>query len=275
MAGGYGESGGAVSVLNAIPCGIGSTIGVDLKTRAHFELSEKTEIELIDRPGMDDTLARTCAGEVLSRLGLSGEKYRLTVESDIPPSAGLKSSSSVCNAVISAVYDYYGDAPDILDMIRAGVSCARRCGVTVTGAFDDACGCGLGGLVVTRNADCVLLHRSKIPDYDVLIFVPDRRIPKSKVPGEKYRSLESEYRKLASELPDNYTEVMTSNGRYVESICGPSCVSAESLLGEGALAAGVTGTGPAMAALVPPGKGKKISESIGYPAIHAKVIRWK
>ncbi|MBP5395100.1 MAG: shikimate kinase [Candidatus Methanomethylophilaceae archaeon] len=160
---GIGVSYGAISVLNAIPCGIGSTIGVDLRTEAVFEPADRTVIELVGRPGMSTLLAETCVRRTLERIGEKELQYHLTITTDIPPSRGLKSSSSVCNAVICAVLDHFKTEMGNLDVIRLGVECAKECGVTITGAFDDACGCHLGGLVITDNTECSLLRRESVP----------------------------------------------------------------------------------------------------------------
>ncbi len=161
---GKGTSYGAVTVMNAIPCGIGSTIGIGLKTKATFTDAKRQTVHLVDRPKVGHTLVMTCVKRTRERIGQQvDDGYHLEVRTDIPPSMGLKSSSSVCNAVITAVLNAYGETMEPLDIIKLGVECAKECKVTITGAFDDACGCGLGGLVVTDNSKNELLLRKKIP----------------------------------------------------------------------------------------------------------------
>ena len=261
---GIGRSYGAVSVMNAIPCGIGSTIGITLRTEARFEDGDGQIIDLIDRPKVTPMLAMTCARRAMEAIGQNIDTgYHLEIRTDIPPSMGLKSSSSVCNAVISAVLDAFGEKMEPLDIIRLGVECAKDCKVTITGAFDDACGCGLGGLVITDNTKNELIKRKEIPEYDVVICVPDGSIPKSKVPVERYRELSEAYSKMVPRIEDDYLSVMTENGRYVERIIGESNGLAEKALKEGSLAAGITGTGPATAIIARKGDGKRISKSLG------------
>ena len=269
---GRGTSHGAISVMNAIPCGIGSTIGVDLRTKAVFSPSDKTTITLTDRPEMGTGLVRTCVRRTCETIGVPVPEYNLTVTTDIPPSMGLKSSSSVCNAVISAVLDHYGVRMDPVDMIRLGVECAKECKVTITGAFDDACGCGLGGLVITDNSKNELLCRKEIPKYDVVICIPDWSIPKSKVPVERYRELADQYREMADGMEDSYLEVLTRNGSYVEGIIGNSSGLSRKALDMGALAAGITGTGPAVAVVTEHGKGKEIAASLGCRTIVTETV---
>jgi len=259
---GHGRSYGAISVLNAIPCGIGATIGVELTTDVYFSESDTTEVTLIDRPNMSPDLVKSCVKATLEHIGQDSIDYSIEVRTDIPPSVGLKSSSSVCNATIKAVLDAFGESMDEIELIRLGVRCARECKVTITGSFDDACGCGLGGLVVTDNLNDDVLSRDEVPKYDVVICVPERTIPKSKVPRERYAELSDVYRSMASRIRTDYLNIITENGRYVGGIIGDVPEFVESALDAGALAAGISGTGPSMTILTEKGKGKEIADKI-------------
>ena len=132
---GTGHSHGAITVINAIPCGIGATIGIDLATDATFEVGGGSRtVEIAGEPDEDGTLARTCVSAVYATAGIDEpDGWTLRIESEIPISRGLKSSSAACNAVIRAVADELGLEAEPVDMIRLGVQCAREAGVTVTG----------------------------------------------------------------------------------------------------------------------------------------------
>ncbi len=260
---GHGTSYGAVSVMNAIPCGIGSTIGIGLRTDAEFTPSDSVRIELVDRPNLNPRLAEVCARRALEWIGEETEGFELTVRTDIPPSQGLKSSSSVCNAVISAVLDSYGVDKDPLEVVRLGVECAKYCKVTITGAFDDACGCHLGGLVVTDNRTNELILRKEIPRCDVVVCLPDRSITKDKVPVEKYRQLSDRFEKMVPMIEHDYLDVMIRNGEAVDTMIGQPNPLSKKALKLGALAAGTSGTGPATAILAGRGEGKEIAEQLG------------
>ncbi len=265
---GSGTSFGAISVMNAIPCGIGSTIGISLRTDVTIEDSDSQKVILVDRPKVRPALAETCVRRTRETIGQNTDDgYRLEIRTEIPPSMGLKSSSSVSNAVISAVLDAYGEKMDQLDIIRLGVECAKECKVTITGAFDDACGCGLGGLVVTDNTKNELILRKEIPEYDVVICVPDSTISKSKVPVERYRELSNIYEGMVSRIENDYLDVLTENGKHVEGIIGRFNGLSMRALKEGALAAGITGTGPATAIVAKKGDGKRISDVLGCRTI--------
>jgi len=264
---GRGISHGAISVMNAIPCGIGSTIGVDIKTEAKFEPAGSTHIELVDRPTLSTDLVRTCVRRAFEAMKMAPEEYDLVVECGVPPSMGLKSSSTVCNAVLSAVFDHYGARKDPLDIIRLGTECAKECGVTITGALDDACGCYFGGLVVTDNSKNELILSKDVPGYDVIICLPKRSILKSKVPVERYRELRSEYEALVPKIEDEYLDVLTKNGKFIEAIIGKDNDIVERAFSAGAIAAGITGTGPAIAVVTEKGAGEEISEELGCSCI--------
>jgi len=61
-----------------------------------------------------------------------------------------------------------------LDIVKLGVLAARRAGVTVTGAFDDACASFFGGLVFTDNENDVLLKRVEI-NATVLVYIREAK----------------------------------------------------------------------------------------------------
>jgi shikimate kinase len=261
---GSGISYGAISVINSIPCGIGSTIGIDLKTTSEFTPGGVGKnVKIMNDPSEDDTMARLCVEAALGCMGLELKGWTLTVNSEIPISRGLKSSSSACNSIISAVLNEYGQRIRALDMIRIGVNCARSAGVTVTGAFDDACGCHLGGLVVTDNSRDELIGHYDIKDYDVVIHVPERRIRKHSLSKEMFAPVSAKAAELVKLLPDGVLEVMTANGSLISEVIGENGIMAKIALKRGALAAGISGTGPATAMLVEKGKGRGLADDIG------------
>jgi hypothetical protein len=89
---------------------------------------------------------------------------------------------------------------------------------------------------------------------DGLISLTDRRSSsygsahlKNKVDVSKYHELRTEYERLAHEIIDDPFKVLTENGRHVASIIGMDDSVCREALEMGAVAAGVTGTGPAIA----------------------------
>lgn len=256
---GHGVSFGAVSVINAIPSGIGATIGISLRTDAEYTEGIAGGVIVEGDPGADTTLAHYCVLYALGSIGLeSVPEFTLRIRSEIPRSMGLKSSSSVCNAVISAVLDAHGVRREIVDIVRLGVDCARQCGVTITGAFDDACGCAYGGFVITDNNTDSIWLRDDVQDYDAVLCIPGHRTEKKDVPVNEYRKYRSDFLKLAGHAADDPLAAMTENGKLVGRIIGRDQYS-DAAMRCGALAAGITGTGPATAVIAERGRGAEIA----------------
>ena len=252
---GKGTSYGAITVINAMPCGIGSTIGVTLRTAAVFTPTGETkDVGISNDPSEDKTMARICVAETYKRMGIEEpEGWLLNISSEIPISRGLKSSSSACNAIVTAVMDSERFEMDAVDKIRLGVNCARKANVTVTGAFDDACGCELGGLVITDNKQDEILFREDIGDYDVLIHAPKKKIRKTGLPLENLKSISSEIEKLVDIAKTDPFKAMTLNGRAIASASGIDNIISEIAMENGALGAGVSGSGPAVAIVLEKG----------------------
>lgn len=258
---GIGESHGCISVLNGIVSGTGAVIGINLVTEAAFE--EKGPEQFVRTIGAetDDTLARICVARTLERIGRNPRiGYRLTIKSEIPPSRGLKSSSSVCNAVIKAVLDAYDVGMDTMDMIRLGVECAKEAGVTVTGSFDDACGCEFGGYVVTDNYGNRILRKEPFGKYDVILCSPE--YTKKKVPKEAYNAVAPEMEKIKMIAETDILGALTLNGKLIAGVTGESTEIIDKALELGASAAGISGTGPAVAVVCETGKGREIADKL-------------
>ena len=68
------------------------------------------------------------------------------------------------------------NADDLQRSIRAGVDASIKAGVSITGAYDDACACYYGGFCVTDNRAKKLVAAKKSPlDVHAVIYVPNKR----------------------------------------------------------------------------------------------------
>lgn len=267
-----GTSFGAISVVNAIACGIGATIGIDLRTDAEFITDiDDTRVIIMNDPGIDDNLIHNCIRRTLERISEDPyTPYRLTVNTQIPPSRGLKSSSSICNAVIYSILKEYGVEMDEMEVLRMGVECARESGVTITGAFDDACGCHYGGIVFTDNTSNELLRRYDIPNYDVILWIPDKVIPKNQVQVDAYMKRRSQFEDVLALAYEDPLAALTKNGELLAEIIGSDMKIEDLALSNGALAAGISGTGPAVAIVCHPKDGDEIERMIGGNTIRTR-----
>ena len=252
---GHGVSYGALSVINAIAMGKGAGFGIDLKTEATVRLTTEPEIVVeIDGPPSEDTrLARFSVEEMLRRYPDSGMRGAvITTSSNIPISQGLKSSSAATNAILAATADALGITLDPLEIGRIGATVAIAAGVSITGTFDDACACMLGGLVFTDNPKRELLHHSPMPEgYTAVIHLPEFQIRKSAFPKERMRE-------MADEVTAAYDRALAGDvfgAMYANGVCtcralGIEPEAADRALACGAAGAGLSGTGPATGILV-------------------------
>ncbi len=270
-----GRSHGSITVINAMPSGIGATIGVDLRTEATFTPEGDGRTVLIEGDEAEDpTMASICVRRAYETAGIpEPEGWTLRTRSEIPVSRGLKSSSAACNAIIRAVLGHTGTQMDPVDLIRLGVGCAREAKVTVTGSFDDACGCGLGGLVMTDNRRDEILDRSDIDDHDVIIHVPRFKIRKSSMPVEALRAVAPELRGAIDIAMSDPFRAMTINGRVISRVQGVDNSLAERAVSMGALGAGMSGSGPAIAVVVPKGEGESFARDLGTDPTETIVTR--
>ncbi|MDR0309394.1 MAG: shikimate kinase [Candidatus Methanoplasma sp.] len=274
---GKGTSYGAITVINAMPCGIGSTIGVSLRTSAVFTLAGDTKnVGISNDPSEDKEMAKICVSETYKKIGVEEPKgWGLKISSDIPISRGLKSSSSACNAIVSSVLDSERADMDVIERIRLGVNCARMAKVTVTGSFDDACGCGLGGHVITDNRSDTILFHGDIDEYDVVLYVPREKIRKTGLPLDRLKSISSEIEKLIGIAKTDPFKAMTMNGKLIASVSGLDNSISDIAMESGALGAGVSGSGPAVAIVLEKGDTEDFIRRSGLIGLKTTITRRK
>ncbi|MFB0544729.1 MAG: shikimate kinase [Asgard group archaeon] len=253
----------AVSVVNAIATWKGSALGVDLWAEAEAAvLSEpKVKGEVFGDLSVDTVLIEKAALRVLKRFNLVEEMgVRVVTRSNIPVARGLKSSSAVANVVVLAVTGALGKELDDLEAVNLGVDACVDAGVTITGAFDDACASFFGGLVVTDNREReILLRESFSEDFEVLLKIPSKKV-KTVDTKEKplwvFSDLFLQAHGLA--LKGRVWEAITLNGLLCAAVYGLDTRFIVDALAAGALAAGVSGTGPTMFAVTPLGEGDAV-----------------
>ncbi|MCS7103384.1 MAG: shikimate kinase [Candidatus Korarchaeum sp.] len=253
---------GAITVVNAIASWKGAAVGIEMDVFARA----KTSSDLSVSP--EDPLVFEAVREALEFV--RGKGVELEVTSSIPIGWGLKSSSAVANATVLAVVNAYGRRINLIDAIKLSVRAARRAGVTITGAMDDAAASMLGGLVVTDNSRDELLMRVPLPELDVAILLPSKESarPTSSVDSKRISKYFSLTNSLVELLPKRLWETMTLNGLLYSELLGFDAEYALKAIELGALGAGLSGTGPAVAAVCEDCRGV-----IEYWSSFGKVIR--
>ncbi len=247
---------GATTIINAIATGKGAAVGVDLWTKAAVALTNEAghvDVTIRSDSSENPALAQKTVGRILKHFGLEQEfGAKVETTSNIPVARGLKSSSAAANAIALATTAAIERNLDDVTVVKLGVDGALDAKVTITGAFDDACASYFGGVVITDNMERRIIKRFELTEAPAVLFY---------VPAEKTYTVGSDVKRMKSmssavkiaykeALNGNYWAALTLNGLIYSSALGYDSSSAVDALTAGAIAAGLSGTGPAVSAIV-------------------------
>ena len=251
---------GAVTVVNAMATGKGAALGINLWTKARVTVTDRTSSFIgrnVTDPKEDTRLMQITAQHVLRKFQ-AHRNFGAIVEtrSNIPVAVGLKSSSAASNAVALATLRALGRKMSDYATVNLAVDASLKAGVTLTGAYDDALACYVGGLAVTDNYHRRILKRYKPRGRArVLIYVPEGKKYTKDVDREQLRNIAPSIGVAHREaLKGNYWLSLTLNGLAYSKALGYDAQPAKQALATGAIAAGLSGKGPAVAAIVPSSK---------------------
>lgn len=253
---GEAKAKGAISIVNAVASGRGATLSVDLPTSAKVDVKEERGRWKVFQNGrqVESALASHTLRRTIRMLGRDPRAYSGSVETDslAPAGVGLKTSSSASVAITLAVLSAFGSRyPDAGEVLGCSVSASLASGVSITGAMDDAASCLLGGLNFVDNSSGRILSRVSLRrSLPVLIRVPGEESRRADVPARYVRRF--------SEVADSIFKIgiegstwkaMTLNGLLFSSIYSYAPSAALRAIERGALGSGLSGTGPAVAAV--------------------------
>jgi shikimate kinase len=263
---GVGTANGAISIVNALPTGVGSAVGVDLPARAELELhpsgsSEKWDVRIAD--DARSPLVIEALTQALRRFapGTSG-RGELSVRSTVPVGRGLKSSSAVSSAVVLAAARATETPVTSVEVARISAQASIVAGVSATGAFDDALAGLSSGIVVTDNARGELLRAIPLHSgLGVAVYVPQAsHAPSPRLRAEFEREAVASSHAVRAAIEGDWATAMGCNSELVERVMGYDYAAARAALRHaGALACGVSGLGPALAAVAPSGRLRELA----------------
>jgi shikimate kinase len=265
---------GAGTIVNAIATGRGAAFGLGLRANATAVVRPTADgIRSRVPEGIDTTLVDACARRVLRRSRRKAG-LELTITSEIPVSRGLKSSSAVANAASLASARALGLDLEPLQTIRLGVDAALDAGVTITGAFDDACASFFGAVCVTDNRARRLLRTDRLlEDLVAVIQIPRRMITKASLAGKDFspiRAQVDEAFRLA--LAGDYFHAMERNSAAYARILEVDETPAIRARAAGATAAGITGAGPAIIALTKPAHRDAVARALASDDAEVRTV---
>jgi shikimate kinase len=264
---GQALSHGAISILNAFPTGKGGALGVDLWTRAKINLREGPgEISgfISSDPQESTRLTVTVVQKTLEHYGYERKLHgEVITSSNIPAAVGLKSSSAAANAVALATAFALDEQPDDDALVEIAVEASIESGVSLTGAYDDSFASYHGGAVLTDNDRRRVEKILKVPrDFKILILVPPRKIRTGQLDRTRFAPIRRISELAYGEASNGHIwDALTLNGLALSSVLGEDPRPALSAIEAGALGAGLSGKGPAVAAIVDENSSKAVRQA--------------
>jgi shikimate kinase len=238
---------GAVSIVNAIATGNGSSLGISLRVTADVELGRGRGVKFLTGKN-DDRLVNNIVRNTMPKEMIDSNQITIRVKSEIPIGYGLKSSSAVSNAISLACSRLAKEDIDDNAVLDAAVRASLDAKVSITGAYDDATACYFGGFTVTDNYSKRLIRREEAPEnLYAIIFLP-RNTPRGDV---RRLSILSDLFTDAFKLAEagEYWKAMKLNGVLASAALSSRYAPILAALDKGALGAGVSGNGPSIAAV--------------------------
>ncbi len=238
---------GAISIINAIATGKGSTLGISLKVKAKITL--EPGFSGISKNFANDKLINKIIKSIIPNKILNNNFVSITLTSDIPAGWGLKSSSAVSNAISLACYKLINDEIYDRAVLNTAVNSSLWAKVSITGAFDDACACYFGGIILSDNYYKKLIKRETINnDLWVIIFLPNGISRGDIMKLKLHKELFNHAFKLA--IRGDYWKAMNLNGVLINSILYNNYDPLLHAIENNCLAVSYSGNGPAIAAVV-------------------------
>ncbi|MER5174455.1 MAG: shikimate kinase [Candidatus Nitrosocosmicus sp.] len=238
---------GAISIINAIATGKGSTLGISLQVKAKITL--EPGFSGISKNFANDKLINKIIKTIIPYRILNNNFVSINLSSDIPAGWGLKSSSAVSNAISLACYKLMNEEIYDRAVLNTAVNSSLWAKVSVTGAFDDACACYFGGIILSDNYYKKLIKREPINnDLWVIIFLPNGVSRGDIIKLKLHKELFNHAFKLA--IKGDYWKAMNLNGILINSILYNNYDPLLSAIEHNCLAVSYSGNGPAIAAVV-------------------------
>ena len=246
---------GSGTIINAIATGYGSAFGIDLNIVVNVK--NNNHMNYISDIGANTKLMEICTKNTLSYFNIKEDEFPLeiTTKSNLPMASGLSSSSALSNGIVLAVSNLITEEFDKkplndYEIINLAIDSSLEAGVTITGAFDDASASYFGGITLTNNENREIIHKEKLEELPVLVFMPNFT-SKSGDSDVKKMKLMSPLVKTAFNMAKSgdYFKALNLNGLIYSAALGFDSSIAIEALNSGAYASGLSGTGSSFIAI--------------------------
>ena len=244
---GTGTANGGISVLHAAGLGKGCSVGIELQCEVKLV---KGEIFPSDEHGLLETVMQVWTESGYPQFDDIGWE----IHSDIPIGQGLKSSAAVACAAFRALDNASWTGLGDFEIVDMAVEAQRRAGCTITGSMDDAWAAISSGWKLVDpsvpSRESILMEGDIEENLEVLIGLRGSRVSSTESFDFVSHSKLFE-RALASLSGGSILSAISTNGMAVSASMkdDDSLRLCNSLIVRGALAAGISGSGPAVAAI--------------------------
>ena len=279
---GIGRASSAITIVNALPTGVGCALGIELYVEAEVTLRTASPgTAPTYEPLRTEAKWRTPLVEATVRAAMKAFAppgpwiTELELRSEIPEARGLKSSSAVASSIALAIAAAAGQRPNPLDVARLSAQVSRASGVSATGALDDALAGVSEGFVVTDNLRGEVLRTGPADStWAAALFVPETRHDASPRWASAFRAEAEEGRRaVAAAVGGDWWTAMELNSALVERTMGYDYRKLRARLGlAGALGTGVSGLGPALAAIGPEARIQELREVLPASGGERRVV---
>tara|TARA_Y100001960_G_scaffold80433_1_gene85880 strand:- start:826 stop:1680 length:855 start_codon:yes stop_codon:yes gene_type:complete len=261
---------GAVSIVNAIATGKGSTLGIDTFVETKLTKKEGSGIHITsENKTISSRLINQVIKKMIPKKVLDNTKLELDFKSNIPTGYGLKSSSAISSAVVLSCAKAFNKQMSDKEILKLGAKASIETKVSITGAYDDACACYFGGFNVTDNLKMMLLKREIGPkELQVIIFLPKLRKRGNLKKLKEFRNAFEKSWELAKK--SDYWNAGILNGIATTSILNSEPNLIMKLVEKGALCATISGNGPSIMAITDKKNKSRIQKE--FSALDGKII---
>ena len=251
---GQGEGHGGLSLLHALGAGYGCSIGLNLSTKVRLR-DDKPGKDVEDPNGVLDALV-----DVWVEAGLEKPADELfwQIRSTVPMGVGLKSSAAIAVAAIRSLMDATKIELANTDIVDLASRAQLTAGVSFTGSVDDSwAAVEPGWKIVNPNlpaAEGVILEGEFVDPDDWKVLIIPRGERELLPDPERFSQMAAQFEKAIGAMEQGSLLVaLTENGRATANALGDAKGRrlANDLLVWGARGAGITGSGPAIAAVIP------------------------
>ncbi len=244
---GTGTANGGISVLHAAGLGKGCSVGIELQCEVKLVKGEKFPS---DEHGLLETVMQVWTESGYPKFDDIGWK----IHSDIPMGQGLKSSAAVACAALRALDNASWTGLGDFEIVDMDVEAQRRARCTITGSMDDAWAAISSGWKLVDpsvpSRESILMEGDIEENLEVLIGLRGSRVLSTESFDFVSHSKLFE-RALASLSGGSILSAISTNGMAISASMkdDDSLRLCNSLIVRGALAAGISGSGPAVAAI--------------------------